>query len=115
MGISKYVSHRIGIFNLGIWNDKVLCGRTKTFKLMLLEKGEKMELPVIEQAIKQDLEQTGVRPAAMGGTSPTTACLEVFGDDEGRVMLGYGNVLQASIAWKERAMNYAISCRGNGN
>jgi len=43
-----------------------------------------MELPVIKQALKQDLEPTGVHPAAMEGTSPNTAWMEVFGDDEGR-------------------------------
>ena len=39
-----------------------------------------MELPVIKQALKQDLEPTGVHPNAMEGTSPSTAWLEVFGD-----------------------------------
>jgi hypothetical protein len=32
-----------------------------------------MELQVVEQAIKQDLEPTSVHPAALDGTSPTTA------------------------------------------
>ena len=43
-----------------------------------------MKLVVKEQAIEQNLEDTGVHPQALEGTAPSTAWLEVFSDDEGR-------------------------------
>jgi len=43
-----------------------------------------MKLVVKKQAIEQNLESMGVHPQAMEGTAPSTAWLEVFGDDEGR-------------------------------
>ena len=43
-----------------------------------------MKLPVVKQAIGQELESTGVHLAATEGTTPSTAWMGVFGDDEGR-------------------------------
>ena len=43
-----------------------------------------MKLPVIKKAIEQELEDTGVHPQALEGTAPSTAWLEVYGDDDGR-------------------------------
>ena len=60
-----------------------------------------MELTVIKQALKQDLESTGVHPSALNGTSPTTAWLEVFGDDDGR---------DAGI-WECSPGKYRLECR----
>lgn len=43
-----------------------------------------MKLPVIKQALEQELKPTGVHPKALDHTTPETAWLEVFMDNEGR-------------------------------
>lgn len=43
-----------------------------------------MKLPVINNALEQPLQSTGVHPRALEGTTPDTGWLEVHSDDEGR-------------------------------
>ena len=73
-----------------------------------------MRLPVVKEAVKQELEPTGIHPTAMEGTSPETAWFGVYRDDEGREQ-GFGNVLKANIVSKEKVTNFAIFSRGIGS